>query len=67
MGEALKELGKLFYNLALISIAWLIFQPLVKTQLKLPLIVLAFVISLISVAVGFYLITYGNKLSQKEG
>ncbi|HIC08741.1 MAG TPA: hypothetical protein EYO62_01625 [Aquificales bacterium] len=67
MGEALKELGKFFYNLALASFIALILQPFAKGALN-PLF---FEISLILIAVGltfgFALIVLGETLNQKGG
>jgi len=66
MGEALKELGKLFYNLALVAVGTLIVQPLVKGNLSAKLFLVGFIAFLLFSFLGFILISIGESLKGGE-
>ncbi len=65
MGEALKELGKFLFNLALVSVVALILQPLSKRELTPKLISLGLKVAAVGVIFGFILVWLGEKLNNK--
>ena len=67
MGEAVKEVGKHLLNLALAVAVYLLIQPFLKGKFSLKVFTIGFLFYLTLAGFGFLLITYGNKLSNKEG
>ena len=62
MGEALKELGKLFNNLALLIAGALIVQPMVKHYLSAKLLLKGIIGFILFTSIGFVLISIGENL-----
>ncbi len=62
MGEALKELGKHFLNLAVAVIVFMILQPLVSPNISNKFYLIGMISYLIIVISGFFLIIIGKKL-----
>jgi hypothetical protein len=67
MGEMLKELGKFFYNFALIIGGAGIVQPLIKGNYSQTLLISSFVSFFLLILLGSALIALGEKLKSKEG
>ncbi len=67
MGEALKELGKHLLNLALAVAVYLLIQPFLKEKFSLKIFISGFLFYLLLGGLGFLLILFGSKLSNKEG
>jgi hypothetical protein len=67
MGEMLKELGKFFYNFALIIGGAGIVQPLIKGTYSKTLLISSFVSFFLLILLGSALIALGEKLKSKEG
>ncbi|RTZ60065.1 MAG: hypothetical protein DSZ31_02735 [Gammaproteobacteria bacterium] len=66
MGEMLKELGKLFYNLALLIAGAVIIQPVIKGNFSQINLIFGSISFLGFVILGSVLITVGEKLKCKE-
>jgi hypothetical protein len=66
MGEMLKELGKFFYNLALLIAGGLILQPLAKGNLSEYLLVIGTISIIGFVITGSILIVIGEKLKNRR-
>ena len=60
--EALKELGKFFYNLALALLIGLVIQPLANEKVIVAYLVTGLLSAILSLIFGFTLITIGSKL-----
>ena len=66
MGEALKELGKTFYTIAVIVLTATVIHPWIKEKSFFSMILIGafpFVALMIS---GFVFITFGEKLKNRE-
>lgn len=66
MGEALKELGKHLLNLALAIAVYLLIQPFLKEKFSLKVFLIGFLFYFLLGSLGFLLIIFGSKLSNKE-
>jgi len=66
MGEALKELGKTFYTIAVLILGVFIVKPFVGGKTNIFITLLGLLLFLITLSVGFFLIVWGEKIKQKE-
>lgn len=66
MGEMLKELGKLFYNLVLLITGAVIIQPWIKGTYSMTTLLVGFFSISGSLILGSALIVLGEKLKNKE-
>jgi hypothetical protein len=66
MGEMLKELGKLFYNFALLIAGAVIIQPWVKGNYSFTTFAVGFLGIIGSIVLGSILIILGDKFKNKE-
>ena len=66
MGEMLKELGKLFYNFALIFLGAVIVQPWIKGMYSIKTLIAGFVGLVSFVFLGSILIVLGVSLGNRE-
>ena len=66
MGEMLKELGKLFYNFALLFLGAVILQPWLKGSYSLKTLMAGFSGLMSFIFLGSILIVLGARLENKE-
>ena len=66
MGEALKELGKTFYTIAVIVLTAAVIHPWVKGKILFSIAVGGAFLFFALIGIGFALITLGEKLKSKE-
>ena len=66
MDEALKELGKHLLNLALAVAVYLLIQPFLKEKFSFKVFIIGFLFYMLLASLGFLLIIFGSKLSNKE-
>jgi len=66
MGEMLKELGKLFYNFALLFLGAVIIQPWLKGVYSIKTLMAGFSGLLSFIFLGSILIVLGDKLENEE-
>jgi len=64
--NAIFELGKFFYNLALAVVVSVIIQPLVLGKANIELIVYGIITAVVLLLLGFYLITVSDRFNKYE-
>ena len=65
--EALKELGKFFYNLALAVAVALIIQPFANDKVNPSILIAGLLSAVINLGIGFLLLSFGDKLDRNGG
>ena len=65
--NALTELGKFFYNLALAVLVSVIIQPLALGKPNYKLMLYGLIVAVILLSIGFYIISIGDKLNNRDG
>jgi len=66
MGEALKELGKTFYTIAVIVLTATVIHPWVKGKSSFSMILIGAFLFVALMISGFAFITFGEKLKNRE-
>jgi len=64
--DAIFELGKFFYNLALAVVVSVIIQPLALGKGNIKLIVYGIITAVVLLLLGFYLITVSDRFNNYE-
>lgn len=64
--EALTELGKFFYNLALALLIGLVIQPFANNKIIVAYLIIGLLSAIFSLVFGFTLITIGSKLDDDD-
>ncbi|WP_461828794.1 hypothetical protein [Aquifex sp.] len=65
--EALKELGKFFYNLALAVAVALIIQPFANDKVNPSILIVGLLSAVINLGIGFLLLSFSDKLDRNGG
>ena len=64
--NALVELGKFFYNLALAVLVSVIIQPIALNRANHKLMIYGLFVAIILLSIGFYIITISDRLNNKD-